>query len=222
MEEPRSVLRPAVEPALELSDSDLFWQEHWKKFAWGLAALVALILAVGAWKFWSASRLAAAEALYATAGDAAAWREVVERFPGTVPAGNAQVQLAESLSAGGDTAAAAAELEGFLLSQPQHPLAGAAWLTLGELRQMQGQNNGALEAYRVASSDFSTSYAAPLALLAEAKLLEQMGSPGEARAVLESVGSLHGDTPAAMIAAGELARMRPPAPPTPAAGPAAP
>jgi TolA-binding protein len=221
MDEPRSVLRPAVEPALEFSDSDLFWQEHWKKLAWGLAALVVLILAVGAWKFWSASRLAAAEALYATAGDAASWREVVERFPGTVPAGNARVQLAESLRAGGDVAAAAAELEGFLQSQPQHPLAGAAWLTLGELRQMQGQNNGALEAYRVASSDFSTSYAAPLALLAEAKLLEQMGSPGEARAVLESVGSLHGDTPAALIAAGELARMRPPEPPTPA-GPVAP
>ena len=47
MDEPRSVLRPALEPALEFSDSDLFWQEHWKKFAWGLAALVVLILAVG-------------------------------------------------------------------------------------------------------------------------------------------------------------------------------
>lgn len=215
MDEPRSVLRPALEPTLEFSDSDLFWQEHWKKFAWGLVALVAIILAVGVWKFWSARHLAAAEAFYATAGDAAAWREVAEKFPGTIPAGNAQVRLAESLRAGGDAPAAAAELEAFLRSQPQHPLAGAAWLTLGELRQMQGQNNGALEAYRVASSDFSASYAAPLALLAEAKLLEQMGSPGEARAVLESVGSLHGDTPAAMIAAGELARLRPPAPAAP-------
>lgn len=215
MDEPRSVLRPALEPTLEFSDSDLFWQEHWKKFAWGLVALVAIILAVGVWKFWSARHLAAAEAFYATAGDAAAWREVAEKFPGTIPAGNAQLQLAESLRAGGDAPAAAAELEAFLRSQPQHPLAGAAWLTLGELRQMQGQNNGALEAYRVASSDFSASYAAPLALLAEAKLLEQMGSPGEARAVLESVGSLHGDTPAAMIAAGELARLRPPAPAAP-------
>lgn len=209
MDESRSVLRPALDPAIEFSDSDLFWQEHWKKFVWSLAALVALILAVGVWKFWSARHLAAAEALYGAAGDAAAWREVVAKFPGTVPAGNAQLQLAESLREGGDAAAAAAELEGFLQSQPQHPLAGSVWLTLGELRQMQGQNNGALEAYRVASSDFSTSYAAPLALLAEARLLEQMGSPGEARAVLESIGSLHADTPSAMVAAAELARMTP-------------
>lgn len=219
MDESRSILRPAVEPALEFSDSDLFWQEHWKKFAWGLAALVAIILAVGIWKFWSARQLAAAEASYAAADDAEAWREVVAKFPGTVPSGNAQVQLAESLREGGDAAAAAGELEAFLQAQPQHPLACAAWLTLGELRQTQGQNNSALEAYRVASSDFSGSYAAPLALLAEAKLLEQMGSPGEARAVLESIGSLHGDTPAAMIAAGELARLRPAAPPTAPATP---
>jgi tetratricopeptide (TPR) repeat protein len=211
MEEPRSVLRPALEPVVEFSDSDLFWQEHWKKFVWGLVALVALILAVGVWKFWSAQHVAAAEAFYATAGDPAAWREVVAKYPGTVAAGNAQLQLAESLRATGDVAGASGELENFLKAQPQHPLAGTAWLTLGELRQMQGENNRALEAYRVASSQYAASYAAPLALLAEAKLLGQMGSQGEARAVLESVGTLHSDTPAAMIAAAELARLRPPA-----------
>ena len=210
MDESRSVLRPALEPVMEFSDSDLFWQEHWKKFAWGLAALVALIMAVGVWKFWSARSLAAAEALYSSANSPEAWREVVQKYPGTVPAGNAQLQLAESLRGGGDLAAATSELQSFLQSQPEHPLAGTAWLTLGEVRQMQGENNGALEAYREASSKHADSYAAPLALLAEAKLLEQMGSPGEARAVLESIGSLHADTPAAMIAAGELARMRPP------------
>jgi hypothetical protein len=48
-----------------------------------------------------------------------------------------------------------------------------------------------------------------------------MGSQGEARAVLESVGTLHSDTPAAMIAAAELARLRPPAA-VPSSPPAAP
>jgi TolA-binding protein len=43
-------------------------------------------------------------------------------------------------------------------------------------------------------------------LLAEAKLLESRGSAGEARAVLQSIGSLHPGTPAAMIAEAELAR----------------
>jgi TolA-binding protein len=77
---------------------------------------------------------------------------------------------------------------------------------LGELRQLQGEPEAALEAYRRASSGYRTSYAAPLALLAEAKLLESRGSAGEARAVLQSIGSLHPGTPAAMIAEAELAR----------------
>ena len=148
MDEPRSLLRPAIDPALEFSDSDLFWQAHWKKFVWGLIGVIALILAVGAWKLWTATTLSSAEALYSTATGADAWREVVQKYPGTVPAGNAQVRLAESLQSAGDLPGAATELETFLASQPEHPLAGAAWLTLGELRQIQGNNDGALEAYR--------------------------------------------------------------------------
>lgn len=209
MDERPSVLKPAIDPALDLSDNDLFWQAHWKKFVWGLVGVIALILAVGAWKFWSAATLGAAEALYSTATTAEAWREVVEQYPGTVPAGNAQVQLARSMQAADDLPGAAAELEKFLAAQPEHPLAGAAWLTLGELRQAQGQSDSALEAYRTASSRYKTSYTAPLALVAEANLLQSRGSTGEARAVLESVGSLHPGTPAAMVAAGELARLAP-------------
>ncbi len=206
MDERPSVLKPAVDPDLVMTDSDLFWQEHWKKFVWGLVALVVLILGVGAWKFWSAQTLGAAEALYSTASDAEAWREVARQYPGTVPAGNAQLRLADSLRASGDLAGSAAELEEFLRSQPQHPLAGAAWLSLGELRQAQSNNAGALEAYRTASGRYSTSYAAPLALLAEARLLQERGAQGEARAVLQSIGSLHPETPAAMVAGAELAR----------------
>ncbi len=207
MDERPSVLKPAIDPALELSDSDLFWQEHWKKFVWGLVAVVLLILAVGVWKLWTATTLSSAEALYSTSDTAEAWREVVQKYPGTVPAGNAQVRLAESLRSAGDFPGAEAELEKFVSSQPEHPLAGAAWLTLGELRQLQGNTDGALEAYRTASSRYKTSFTAPLALVAEANLLKAQGSAGEARAVLESVGSLHPGTPAAMLAAGELARL---------------
>ena len=207
MEERPSVLRPSIDPSLEITDSDLFWQEHWKKFVWGLVALVVLILAVGVWKFWSARALSSAEALYSTASNAAAWREVVQQYPGTVPAGNAQVRLAESLRAGGDLGGAAGELEGLLKNQPEHPLAGAVWLTLGELRQIQRNNAGALEAYRTASSRYSSSFAAPLALLAESKLLQEGGAQGEARAVLESAAALYPDTPAAMVSGAELSRL---------------
>jgi len=207
MDDRPSLLRPAIDQSLVMSDSDLFWQEHWKKFVWGLVGLVLLILAVGAWKFRTAATLSSAEALYSTASGADGWREVVQKYPGTVPAGNAQVRLAESFREAGDVASASGELENLLASQPEHPLAGAAWLTLGELRQMQNNPDGALEAFRTASSRYKASYAAPLALLAEANLLKTRGSVGEARAVLQSVGSLHPGTPAAMVAEAELARL---------------
>jgi tetratricopeptide (TPR) repeat protein len=206
MDDRSSVLKPAIDDALVMSDSDLFWQEHWKKFVWGLAALVVAIIAVGVWKFWTAQTLSSAEALFSSASGADAWREVVQRYPGTVPAGNAQVRLADSLRAAGNAAGAVGELEALVESQPAHPLAGAAWLTLGELRQMRGNKDGALEAYRAASSRYGNSYAAPLALLAEARLLQQGGASGEARAILQSIGSQHPNTPAAMVAGAELAR----------------
>jgi predicted negative regulator of RcsB-dependent stress response len=207
MDDRPSLLRPAIDQSLVMSDSDLFWQEHWKKFVWGLVGLVLLILAVGAWKFRTAATLSSAEALYSAASGADGWREVVQKYPGTAPAGNAQVRLAESFREAGDVASASGELENLLASQPEHPLAGAAWLTLGELRQMQNNPDGALEAFRTASSRYKASYAAPLALLAEANLLKTRGSGGEARAVLQSVGSLHPGTPAAMVAEAELARL---------------
>jgi tetratricopeptide (TPR) repeat protein len=203
MDDRSSVLKPAIDDALVMSDSDLFWQEHWKKFVWGL---VVAIIAVGVWKFWTAQTLSSAEALFSSASGADAWREVVQRYPGTVPAGNAQVRLADSLRAAGNAAGAVGELEALVESQPAHPLAGAAWLTLGELRQMRGNKDGALEAYRAASSRYGNSYAAPLALLAEARLLQQGGASGEARAILQSIGSQHPNTPAAMVAGAELAR----------------
>lgn len=218
MDDRPSVLKPAIDPAWELSDSDLFWQAHWKKFVWGLAVVVVFILAFGVWQFWTARTLGAAEALYSTASTPEAWREVVTAYPGTVPAGNAQLRLAGSLRADGDLAGAAAELENLLAAQPGHPLAAAAWLTLGELRQIQGNNDGALEAYRSAASGQKTSYAAPLALLAEAKLLAETDRAAEARAVLSSVGTLYPDTPAAFIASAELARLSPPEPTVSPAG----
>ncbi len=207
MDDRPSILKPAIDPALELSDSDLFWQAHWKKFVWGLAGVVVFIQAVGAGQFWTARTLGAAEALYSTASTPEAWREVAAAYPGTVPAGNAQLRLAESLRSDGDFAGAAVELENLLAAQPAHPLAAAAWLTLGELRQIQGNNDGALEAYRSASSAQETSYAAPFALLAEAKLLAETDRTAEARAVLSSVGTLYPDTPAAFIASAELGRL---------------
>lgn len=208
MEENRpSLLKPAIDPLLEMSDTDAFWQEHWKKFVWGLVAVVLLILAAGAWMFRASHVRSAAEALYSEASGVQGWQNVIVQFPGSLPAANARLRIASSLRAEGKLDEAVAELEKLVADHPDYPLIGAAWLTLGEVRQSQGKNESALEAYRAASSGRAASYAAPLALLAEAGLLASEGKDGQAKAVLESIGTLYPDTPAAMVAAGELARF---------------
>lgn len=202
-----SVLTPAIDPSLEMSSSDLFWQEHWRKVAAAVAAVIAAILLAGLWSLYTSHVRSSAEALYSTASDTDGWRQVIEKFPGTVPAGNASIMIANSLREQGDTVGSAAELEALVAAQPNHPLAGAAWLTLGELRQLQGDNEGALDAYRTASGRYSASYAAGLALIAEARLLTGVGRTGEARAILESVGTLYPNTPAAMVATAEKSSL---------------
>lgn len=202
---PRSVLLPALSTDPELVDSDFFWETHWKKFAAALVAIVIGILAFGAWSFFRANTASEAADLYAAADRPEAWQEIVSRYPDSLSAGNARLRIASALRAEGKSDQAVAELEGFLAAQPDHPLAGSAWLTIGEIRQVQGKKTDAIDAYRSASGRYQSSYAAPLALLAEARLVAAEGKAGESRALLESVGTSYPDGPAAMIAGAELA-----------------
>ena len=204
-----SALRPILDPALEFSDSELFWQEHWQKFAAGLAAIVVAILLVGAWMLWQAHQRSSAEAAFSMASNIEGWRGVIDAFPRTIPSGNARLRIADTLRGQGDLAGAIAELEQFTSAQPDHPLAGAAWLMMGQLRQAEGSKDMALDAFRISSSRYKDAYTAPLAMISEADLLAAQGQTGEARAILESIGKLYPETPAAMVAGGEANRLAP-------------
>ena len=212
---PQSVLLPAVSTDPESFAGDFFWEAHWKKFVAALVAVVLGILAVGAWAYHRASQSSASASLYAAAGNLDQWREVAASYPGSLAAGNAQLRIATALRSEGKVDEAVGVLEQFTSAQPEHPMAGAAWLALGEIRQMQKNPSAALEAYRAASGRYQQSYAAPLALLAEARLLASEGKSGESRAILESIGTSYPEGPAAMVSAAELAAMAKPSAPQP-------
>lgn len=199
-----SILLPTTSTDPDFSGSDFFWEEHWKKFVVALVAVVIGILIVGVWSFYRSHVRSSATALYDAADTPAKWREVIEKYPGSIPAGNARMRVIAALRAEGKLDEAAGEIEQFTTAQPDHPLAGAAWLTLGEIRQMQKNLPAALEAFRNTSGRYQSSYAAPLALLAEAALLTAEGKPGESRAVLLSISTSYPETPAAMVAAARL------------------
>jgi len=204
---PPSVLLPAISSDPELADTDFFWEAHWKKIVAALIAVVVAILAAGGWAYHRANESAAAAALYGSAANPESWQEVIAKYPGSVSAGNAHLRIAAALRAEGKPDEAVAELERFTSAQPDHPMAGAAWLAIGETRQSQNKKPDALEAYRVASGRYQSSYAAPLALLAESRLLAAEGKAGESKALLESIGTSYPEGPAAMVAAAELAAI---------------
>jgi len=206
---PQSILLPAVSTAPDSFDEDFFWEAHWKKLVAALAAVILAILGWGAWSLHSANVASKSAELYAQATDPQAWTRIADEFPGSVSAGNAQLRVASALRSEGKLEEALAELERFTSAQPDHPLAGTAWLAAGEIRQLQKNNSAALEAYRIASGRYQQSYAAPLALLAEARILASEGKSGESRAILESIGTSYPDGPAAMLAAAELAAVSP-------------
>ena len=201
----QSILLPAVSTDPESFAGDFFWEAHWKKFVAALVVVVLGILAAGGWAYHRASQASASAALYASAVTPDQWREVASSYPGSLAAGNAQLRIASALRGEGKMDEAVVVLEQFTSAQPEHPMAGAAWLTLGEIRQMQKNSAAALEAYRVVSGRYQQSYAAPLALLAEARLLAGEGKAGESRAILESIGTSYPEGPAAMVSAAELA-----------------
>jgi predicted negative regulator of RcsB-dependent stress response len=212
-----SVLTPQVSyPIYSHSASDLFWEEHWKKFVWGLVAIVALIIGAGLWSWRQASVRHSADALYSTATTPEAWREVMAEYPGSVPAGNAQIQLAASLRQAGDLDGAVAQLQEMITAQPHHPLVGVAGLLLGEIRQLQGNDESALQVYRETAANRDAGFAGPLASLAEGRLLSILGKTDDARAVFQSVAAMNPETPAAMVATGEAAALAPAVPPAPA------
>lgn len=210
---PQSILLPAISTETGLDD-DFFWEAHWKKFVAGLIAVVLAILGWGGWSLYRANVGAKSAELYAQADSAEDWSRIAAEFPGSIPAGNAKLRIASALRSEGKFDEALAELERFTSAQPDHPLAGTAWLAVGEIRQLQGNNTAALDAYRVASGRYQQSYTAPLALLAEARILAAEGKTGESRAILESIGSSYPEGPAAMVAAAELAAISPQPPAT--------
>ena len=212
-----SVLTPQVsDPIYTYSASDLFWEEHWKKFVWGLVAVVVLIIGAGIWSWRQASVRYSAESLYSTATTPEAWREVVAQYPGSVAAGNAQIQLAAALRQAGDLDGAVALLQEMTSSQPHHPLVGVAGLLLGEIRQLQGSNESALQTFRETAANRAAGFAGPLASLAEGRMLVAMDKPDDARAVFQSIAAMNPETPAAMVATGEAAALAPAVPQTPA------
>jgi tetratricopeptide (TPR) repeat protein len=160
----------------------------------GVAILVAIVaLGVGRWRSGrndaAATAFRAAQARFLQsdwAGAAQGFSEVADTYP-SAPFGRlAKLYRGHALARQGDHAGAAGAYDEYLASEPSAEyLRQEALLGLGRAKEAGADTTGALEAYTQAGAlpgPYRTE-----ALLAAGRLHEASGSPGEARAVYESL-----------------------------------
>jgi TolA-binding protein len=197
-------------------EAELFWEKNRSIIlvCLGIALLLAAVVAI--WFIRAHSQRQAAAALFAQAKDAAAWREVIDRYPGSPPAADAHFLLADWLRQEGKLEESSAQYEKFLSAFPKSSLVGGARLGLAENLAVRGKTDDALAALRSLKESDAGSYAAPFAALLEGRILMRGGKFDEARKVFSNLVSSYPYSPAARTAGAQLDAIVPFLPSEPA------
>jgi tetratricopeptide (TPR) repeat protein len=218
------------EPVLDLgpSEFELFWDQHKSKVLIGIGAvLVAVIGFFAAMAITHANRVAATEA-FAAAKTPEALREVIAKHPSSPEAGNASLLLAAALRDEKKPDEARTVLDAFLKSQPKHPLAPLALISLANIATEAGDVKQAIADYQSVASQYPESFAVPFAQLSEAQLALANGDRKAALAGFQSLSRQHpasisagaGKSTLVALEALNLGDPTPVASPTPAETPA--
>ncbi|MEX1119242.1 MAG: tetratricopeptide repeat protein [Terrimicrobiaceae bacterium] len=186
---------------------ELFWEKNKTAILLGIAAIIALALAVGIWVYRQHAVAEASQAAFAVAAGPDAWRELIAKYPASQPAAAARLMLAESLRESGDLKGSTEAYQEFVRDVPQtHPLHGLALLGLAQNASASGDQAGSLEKLKEADASSST-IAAELARLLEGRQLSEAGQHKEARAVYESIPTEFPNSLAARIALSQLEQI---------------
>ncbi len=204
---------PIVEDsALEL---DLLWARHRGTILAITGVIVVAALGAGGWFLSARQSRAQAGALFATASGPDAWREVIAKFPGSMPAANAAFLLAESQRETGDLDGSTATYRMIIEKFPNHPLIGGASLGIASNLAAAGKTAETLAALREVQARHSSSYAAPFAAVIEGRMLAIDSQFTEARRVLQAVLTNYPNSPATRVAGAQLDELSLIAPPEP-------
>lgn len=195
-------------------EAELFWEKNRSVILICMGVVLALAAAVVMWLFSARNARQAAESLLAGANNPVAWRELIAKYPDSVPAGNAYFLLADSMREQGNLEESSALYQKFLAVFPESPLIGGARLGLAENLAVAGKTDEAIAALREVQEKESSSYAAPFAALLEGRILIRSGKFEEARKVFSNLVSTYPQSPAGRAAGAQLDAIVPFLPPT--------
>jgi tetratricopeptide (TPR) repeat protein len=190
-------------------DPLLFWDQY-RQFILLATGLILLgAVGFGVYEFNQAKRIEAAGAALAQASSEDDYRQIVDKYAGTVAAGDASLALGGKLRGEKKYDEAIEALQTFLDKYPTHPLAHAGDLSIAETLEAQGKTEEALAKYAEVAAKYPDSYSAPLAVIAQANLLRNEGKRDEARRLYENFKAQFPDSIFTQEAMSEMQLMRP-------------
>ncbi len=193
-------------------DPLVFWIQHKRTLGLLFAVLVIALLVSVIFQFTQRKSREASERAFASAKSVEDFQKVIAEYPRSVVAANAELMVAEKLRGEAKYDEAVAALRKFTDTHGQHPLVSGAWTSLAVTQEAQGNLDAALATYQRVATTYPTSFSAPVALLAEARILKGQGKTEPAKRLYEEVVSQFGQTNFAREALMEMQKLKPAAP----------
>ena len=190
-------------------DPILFWDQYRQiiLMAGGVILLAAVVF--GVYEYNQSQRVAAAGAALAQAATDADYRQIIDKYAGTMAAGDASLFLAGKLRGEKKYDDALQVLQAFEAKYPTHPLAHAGDLSIAETLEAQGKADEAIAKYQEVAAKYPDSYSAPVAVIAQANILKAQGKIVEARQVYENFVAQFPDSVFTQEAMAEMHLLRP-------------
>jgi len=190
-------------------DPLLFWDQYRQFILLATGVILLGAVGFGIYEFNQTKRIEAAGAALAQASSEDDYRQIVDKYAGTVAAGDAAIFLGGKLRADKKYDEAIEVLQAFLDKYPEHPLAHAGDLSIAETLEAQGKMDEALAKFEEVAAKYPDSYSAPLAVIAQANLLKSQGKTEDARRLYENFVAQFPDSVLTQEAMTEMHLMRP-------------
>lgn len=201
---------PPAEDRLYTDESfaaEVFWEKNRNNVLIALGVIVVVGLGAVFWAISLHNTKVAAKAFFAQATTPDAWREVIAKYPGTMPAADASFLLAEALRKDGKIDESTNIYQKFLSEFPSHPLVGGARLGIAENYSIKGNTSEALTALKAAQT--TGGYAAPFAAILEGRILIREGKLAEAKDVFSKIASTYQGSPLVQLAIAQVEELEP-------------
>lgn len=181
--------QPAAQPSQPLStfDPEIFWTLHKQKILIGALVLILILLGGSIYLGLQAAKAQKAEAAYAAAESIESWQAVIRQFPDSIAAGDSYLRIGSKLREDGKYPESDAAYNAFIHQFLKHPLLVTGYMGLAANAELENHPDKALEDYKEAATQFSSSYMGPMALFQQARLTEAKGELKEAQQLFESI-----------------------------------